>query len=321
MITRPRKCVRAASSHIWSVTAGSSVGTKCESTSVFTPAACATRPQSSAEVWLARMLLQRGSVRVATHQPVHRRKVERFVHEDVRTAGERHEGIRARGVAGDHDRPVVLVEAEGERRDDRRMADEGGRHPAGSRPASRGPPHAARACGPAARAAPGPRPTMRVSMSYAFISKNSRIILVKRRASPHVHPALEAGSPREQQQVADVRVVVRVMVSDEDMPDRRERHPGQCQLTGDAVPTVDDIGGAVGDNDLGGRRGWLLGPRPAGGAEQDEPRPCARHLRMGWPDCRRSDANGCCEERPATASQHALSLPHVCCGLHGASRR
>ena len=49
-MTVPRKCVRAASSHIWSVIAGSSGGTKCESTSVFTPAACATRPASSAVV-------------------------------------------------------------------------------------------------------------------------------------------------------------------------------------------------------------------------------------------------------------------------------
>jgi hypothetical protein len=46
----PRNCERAASIHIWSVTCGSSAGTKCERTSVFTPAACAMRPAFSADV-------------------------------------------------------------------------------------------------------------------------------------------------------------------------------------------------------------------------------------------------------------------------------
>src|SRR5262245_4198489 len=46
----PLKCARAASIHICSVTAGSSAGTRCESTSVLTPAAAATRPASSADV-------------------------------------------------------------------------------------------------------------------------------------------------------------------------------------------------------------------------------------------------------------------------------
>jgi hypothetical protein len=49
-MTRPRNHFLAASTHICSVMAGSSAGTKCESTSVATPAACATRPTSSAVV-------------------------------------------------------------------------------------------------------------------------------------------------------------------------------------------------------------------------------------------------------------------------------
>jgi hypothetical protein len=49
-ITVPLKCRRAASVHIASVTSGSSGGTKCESTSVLTPALAATRPASSADV-------------------------------------------------------------------------------------------------------------------------------------------------------------------------------------------------------------------------------------------------------------------------------
>src|SRR5919201_913593 len=43
----PLKYGRAASIHICSVTTGWSAGTRCESTSVLTPAAAATRPTSS----------------------------------------------------------------------------------------------------------------------------------------------------------------------------------------------------------------------------------------------------------------------------------
>jgi hypothetical protein len=46
----PRKPTRAASIHIASVIVGSSAGTRCESTSVLTPAAAATRPTSSTAV-------------------------------------------------------------------------------------------------------------------------------------------------------------------------------------------------------------------------------------------------------------------------------
>ena len=49
-ITRPRKWRWAASIQLSSGTLGSSAGTKCERTSVPTPAACATRPASSAVV-------------------------------------------------------------------------------------------------------------------------------------------------------------------------------------------------------------------------------------------------------------------------------
>src|SRR5690348_17731062 len=48
--TLPSNRDRAASIHIWSVICGSSAGTRWESTSVFTPAACAIRPASSADV-------------------------------------------------------------------------------------------------------------------------------------------------------------------------------------------------------------------------------------------------------------------------------
>lgn len=48
--TLPSNRDRAASIHIWSVICGSSAGTRWESTSVFTPAACAIRPASCADV-------------------------------------------------------------------------------------------------------------------------------------------------------------------------------------------------------------------------------------------------------------------------------
>src|SRR5687767_14066438 len=53
----PLKWGRAAPIHMSSVSVGSSAGTRCESTSVFTPAAAATRPTSSTAVWLSMMCL------------------------------------------------------------------------------------------------------------------------------------------------------------------------------------------------------------------------------------------------------------------------
>src|SRR6185437_14166616 len=50
-MTRPPKCLRAASLHIASVTDGSSLGMRCESTSAPTCASAAMRPASSAVVW------------------------------------------------------------------------------------------------------------------------------------------------------------------------------------------------------------------------------------------------------------------------------
>jgi hypothetical protein len=52
---RPLYALRAPSIHIWSVMFGSSGGTKCESTSVFTPAASATR-RAEARAELAALL-------------------------------------------------------------------------------------------------------------------------------------------------------------------------------------------------------------------------------------------------------------------------
>src|SRR5215470_5799704 len=55
-MTSPRKCLRASGSQARSASALLS-GTKCDSTSVLTPASCARRPTSSTGVWLSRMCL------------------------------------------------------------------------------------------------------------------------------------------------------------------------------------------------------------------------------------------------------------------------
>ena len=124
---RPRKCTRAASIHIWSVMAGSSGGTRCESTSILTPAACATRPASSAVVWWERMLCFRaGRIGDAGDQAIDARHVQRVVDEDVGALGELDEVVGRRGVPRDDDRAVRGVETIAERRHDRRVVYERG---------------------------------------------------------------------------------------------------------------------------------------------------------------------------------------------------
>ena len=92
----------------------------------------------------------------------------------------------------------------------------------------------------------------------------------QRRRPPRVHRRREMVAPREQQQVAVVRVVIGVVVRDEDVAQRAE-DAGDHHLAGDAVAAVDHVAAVADDDDLRGARARLLGRRPARGAEQDQP--------------------------------------------------
>jgi hypothetical protein len=99
----------------------------------------------------------------------------------------------------------------------------------------------------------------------------------QRRRSPRIHRRRQPVAPREQQQVAVVGVVIRMMVRDEDVPERPE-HARDRHLTRDAVAAVDHVAAIADDDDLGWTGACGLWCRPACRAEQDEPRgPC-----VGW---------------------------------------
>jgi hypothetical protein len=63
----------------------------------------------------------------------------------------------------------------------------------------------------------------------------------QRRRPPAIDRRLEAGRPGQEEQVAIVRVVIRVMMRDEDVADRSQRHIRRDQLPRDAVPAIDDV--------------------------------------------------------------------------------
>ena len=105
--------------------AGSSGGTKWDSTRVFTPAAAATLPQSSADVWLS-MMCCFSVVALGTFatMPIHRRHPQRLVHQHVGALRQRDQVFRHRGVTGNHDRAIGRIEAVRECVLDRRMVDD-----------------------------------------------------------------------------------------------------------------------------------------------------------------------------------------------------
>ena len=78
--------------------------------------------------------------------------------------------------------------------------------------------------------------------------------LLERRWSPRVDSGVQAGGPRQPDQIAVVSVMVGMLMGQEDVPQRIEGHAGKGQLPGDAVAAVDDVRDAVDDDDLGGRR-------------------------------------------------------------------
>jgi hypothetical protein len=87
--------------------------------------------------------------------------------------------------------------------------------------------------------------------------------LLQRRRSPRVDARAKTGSPGEQQQVAVVRVVVRVLMRHENVAQARQRNAGKHELTRDAVTAIDDVRGVVDDDHLCRRRAQSTRPGPA----------------------------------------------------------
>ena len=155
--------------------------------------------------------------------------------------------VGRRGVARDHDRPIAGVEAIAERRHDRRMIDQ--RRGDLDVLVLQDDAALAQLVGVDQRRERHPAfvGDARVDVGRVHLEEQARHLLERRR-TPGVDRRAQPGRPRQPDQVAVVRVVVGVMVRDEDVAQRRQRHAGEHQLPSDAVAAVDDVGHAVDDD-------------------------------------------------------------------------
>ena len=149
-------------------------------------------------------------------QAVDRWRIHHRVDQDVCAAGELYEVLRRRGVAGDDDRAVARVEPVGERRSHRRMIDERG--------GDRDVPVRRHRAALAKLVDVHERCKLCPAFSGDADVKAGRIHLeeelrhpCERRRSPGIDARVQTGRPREQDQVAVVGGVVRMLMGDEDM--------------------------------------------------------------------------------------------------------
>src|SRR5688572_18951314 len=108
-----------------------------------------------------------------------------------------------------------------------------------------------------------------VDVSAVHVEEQLRHVLERRRP-PRVNARAQTSSPREQHEISIIRVMVRVVMRDKDMPQRGKRYSRKHKLSRDAVSAIDDIGNAVADDDLSGprtRRSW---PRATARAQQNQ---------------------------------------------------
>ena len=96
-----------------------------------------------------------------------------------------------------------------------------------------------------------------------------------------------SGGPRQQEQVAVTRIMIRVLMGGRDRLDVSERSAGQEQLAGCSIPSIDDINRIADDQCIGRLVAWL-GRRALCSAEQYESRfaACENSVALfGLPDC------------------------------------
>ena len=65
--------------------------------------------------------------------------------------------------------------------------------------------------------------------------------LPKRWRAPRIDSRSQPGGPRQPDQVAVISVVVRVVVRDEDVAKRRQRHVGEYELASDAISAIHHV--------------------------------------------------------------------------------
>ena len=127
--------------------------------------------------------------------------------------------------------------------------------------------------------------------------------------TPAIDRRLKASRPCQKQQIAEIRVVIRVMVRDEHVTDRSERYVSGDQLPGHAVAAVHDIRRVVDEEHLRRREARLARAGAASGAEKDQSRAmCGCRSGRQLRGCRRCDQS------------HELPAIH-CDGVYAQSRR
>ena len=90
---------------------------------------------------------------------------------------------------------------------------------------------------------------------------------LERRRSPRIDRRTQAGRPREPDEIAVVGSVIGMLVRDEDVAQRCQRHTRKGHLPGDAIAAVDHIGGAIADDHLRGSGIRRSGSRPTSCSE------------------------------------------------------
>jgi hypothetical protein len=129
------------------------------------------------------------------------------------------------------------------------------------------------------------------------------------------HPPLEAHAGGvDLHPIGDRRIVV---------PEARQRHAREDQLSGDAVPAIDPVCAALRDDDLGGGRAGSSRPWTAAGAEEDQPRlPVLRSRAVRQPGARCEQ--GAASEKGTSIEEGThlrLSRAHTIPGLPLGRRR
>jgi hypothetical protein len=121
---------------------------------------------------------------------------------------------------------------------------------------------------------------------------------------PRVDPCVESGSPCKPDQIPVISGVIRVVVRQKDVAQRRQWHIGKHKLTGHAVAAVDHIRGVVSDNDLGRRRTRLARPWSTTSPEEDQSRPCRLAFASVWLRERTHQRNSAREKSTSAHAWH-----------------
>lgn len=110
------------------------------------------------------------------------------------------------------------------------------------------------------------------------------------RRSPGINTPAEAALPSQPNQVSIVRIVIGVVMGQENVPHAGQRYIGKDKLPCNTVAAIYDVGRVVGDNDLRGSRPGFLWSGAATGSEENQPGLPARALPDGeqWGACYRN---------------------------------